>query len=300
LRRIAERQLNLVTRKQAQDAEVSTKQLRNRAARGILKPLYDGVYLFGAGEPTFEQDVLAAVLACGAGAFVTSFGAAALWKVVDAAPKPFEVAVPFSGRKSAREVDVRRSRRVGKAERTMLGLIPTATIGRTLLDLAASAAEVELERAVDAALRQKLTDPSRLLAYLEGRAAPNSGALRKIARDRLRYGAHETAFERDTERVLLSYGLPRPLRQVPYNANGRSVRFDLFYPEQRVAIEPNGESPHWGRDRWQADHDKRIAARLAGIDMLEFTWDDVHRRQLYVVTTVGDALGLKPSRWVPR
>ncbi|MEX2393756.1 MAG: hypothetical protein WD826_04670, partial [Actinomycetota bacterium] len=213
---------------------------------------------------------------------------------------PISVTVPAGSGSGPSTIAACRSTLNGPTERTVRDRVPIARVNRTLLELARCLPFAALESAVDAAIRQRLTTPKGLLDYLAGRSGKGVGDLRGIARDRVEFGVHDTSFEADAERVLLDHGLPRPRRQVWFSSNGRRWRFDLAYPEQRVAVEPSGESPHWGRDRWQHDHDKRIAAKQARVNMLEFTWDDVHERPLYFVTAVADALGLKPSRWVPK
>jgi predicted transcriptional regulator of viral defense system len=296
---LARQRLELFTTKDGLAAGVSKKQLGRCAAVGSIRRVHRGVYVFGAPQLTFEQRTLAACMAV-TGAFASGATAAFLWGLVTTAPHEIEVTVPTTGTLSLAGVIIHRSRSTGRGERTVRGVVPIATVPRTLLDLARTVSFGVLERAADTAMRTGLTTPDRLLTYLARKTTPRSRDLRRIALDRSEHGLHDTDFEKDTEALLLAYGLPRPLRQYPYNANGRSVRFDLFYPEERVAIEPNGRGPHWGREQWQSDHDKRIAAKLARINMLEFTWDDVHEHQLYVVITVGDALGLKPSRWISK
>jgi hypothetical protein len=91
LRRIADRQLSLVTRKQALAADISESQLRHRLKSGVLRKIHGGVYLFGAGALTFEQRALAACLACGDAAYVAGRSAAAIWGILAVHDGPIEV-----------------------------------------------------------------------------------------------------------------------------------------------------------------------------------------------------------------
>jgi very-short-patch-repair endonuclease len=79
--------------------------------------------------------------------------------------------------------------------------------------------------------------------------------------------------------------------------SGRRVRFDLAYPDARLAIELKGRAPHWGADRWQRDNDRENAVELGGWRMLPFTWRDVNERPNYVVLTIAAKLRLRPARW---
>ncbi len=297
LRRIADRQVGLLTLDDVRNKRISERVVYRRARSGVLQRIYPGVYHFGAGTLTAQQLALAACLACGDGSFASGRTSGALWNIVDVPAAP-EVTVPEGSSARTHGIRIRRSRSIGRGEQTMLGPVPVATVARTLYDLARDLNATDLERACDKAFRQRLISPQRLANYLKKKK--HGKLLRQICRDRIEHGVHDTDFEMEAERVLLEHGLPRPERQYPYVANGRRVRFDLYYPAERVAIEPNGRGPHSTKEQWQADHDKRVAAKAAGINMLEFTWDDVHHRQLYFVTTVADALDLKPVRWAKR
>jgi very-short-patch-repair endonuclease len=190
---------------------------------------------------------------------------------------------------------------LARVDRTARGPIPITTPPRTLLDLAGTFTFDDLERAADKAFRVCTLTPERLWDYLKrAHVARCRGvaSLRTIAMDRSRYGVLESDFEDDAIRLLRSYNLPEPVRQLRVRVWTRNLRFDLAYPNERVAIELDGRGPHWGRDVWQADHDRDNASELGDWRVLRFTWWDVHDRPLYVVLVVATALGLRPRAWV--
>ena len=97
--------------------------------------------------------------------------------------------------------------------------------------------------------------------------------------------------------LLRRFRLPEAARQFVTVVAGRNVRFDLAYPDARVAIELEGRAPHWGRERWQSDHRRDNCTELGGWRKLGFTWWDVTQNELYVAMTVAGALGLRPISW---
>lgn len=157
-------------------------------------------------------------------------------------------------------------------------------------------APAELESALDESLRRELVTPEAVLRHVMPKLR-GTRILRLLAADRAGHGVPESALETLALRLIRRYRLPEPVRQLELLAKGRRVRFDLAYPDHRVAIELDGRAPHWGRDRWQADHDRHNAVELSGWRSLRFTWWDITERPLDVALRIADALGLRPVRW---
>jgi very-short-patch-repair endonuclease len=152
----------------------------------------------------------------------------------------------------------------------------------------------------DDVLRRGYTSAELLLRYVdrdEFAGTPGAATVRTFALDRLSRGVSESELETRMIQLLRAHGLPDPVRQYEVRLAGRTVRFDLAYPGRLVAIELDGRAPHWGRERWQSDHDRRNEVELAGWRMLAFTWDDVTQHALRVAFTVGSKLQLRPKRW---
>ena len=302
VRRIAGRQLNLIDAQQALEAGFSRDQLRHRARTGVFTRIYRGVYLVTGGAPSVEQRALAACMATGDGARVSDLAAAAVWGFAEFVGGSIDVTVPAHRHPAgARGLRVHR-RTLVAADRTIFGSVPITTPPRTLLDVAGGLDHDALERLCDEAFRSRVS-PIRLLDYLSRSDLARCrgiATLRSIATDRAGLGVPESALERDAIASLRAYRLPEPVRQYAVRASGRLVRFDLAYPDARVAIELDGRGPHWGRVAWQTDHDRNNATTLDGWRVLRFTWWDVHERPVHVALTVADALGIRPRRWARR
>jgi hypothetical protein len=73
--RIAAAQHGVVTRAQLLDAGISEAAIQRAFRRGVLVPVYRGVYRVGHRAPSLEASYLAAVLACGDGAVLSGMAA---------------------------------------------------------------------------------------------------------------------------------------------------------------------------------------------------------------------------------
>jgi very-short-patch-repair endonuclease len=87
--------------------------------------------------------------------------------------------------------------------------------------------------------------------------------------------------------LLVDAGAPRPVAQYDVrDARGRFLaRVDLAYPEQRIALEYEGDH-HRERVHFRQDVSRLNALRAAGWIVLRFTADDVLRHPKRVVREV--------------
>lgn len=296
---IADSQLGLITRAQALRSGLTDDQIRHRLGTESLVVLHRGVYRVSAGATSFAQRALAGCLACGTGVVASHRTAAALFQLMEPATHLVDVTIPSGRCRRPAGVSVHRSRVLGRRDCARVGGVPVTSPARTLLDLAGVLSVDGLESAMDDTFRAGLITPDRLLAYVERsefRRACGSGRVRELSRDRID-GVPESVLEGRMLRLIRAYGLPEPVRQHEVRTGGRIVRFDLAYPDHHLAIELDGRGPHWGRERWQSDHDRHNATEAAGRRTLRFTWLDVTERCSYVALAVGEGLGLRPARW---
>jgi len=170
-------------------------------------------------------------------------------------------------------------------------MIPITRVARTLSDLVARLPSDELEDALDEALRQRLVTPQQLARYPR---------LRMLAEDRMAHGVPQNTLERRAIVALKQAGLPDPVRQYKVRIRGSTYYPDLCYPDRKIAIELEGEAPHWGKRRWQNDHDRDNDFELGGWRVLTYTWDDATTGSLKLILQVGEILGLSPTKWSAR
>ncbi len=186
---------------------------------------------------------------------------------------PVEVTLPPDSRIAhVAGISVRRAELRTHEMSTRHGLRATSVV-RTVADLGRRSSIVEAVAALDAALHQRLVKFVQINAWLEShRGFPGTARLRGAIE--LAEPATESVTETRLRLLLMFAGLPRPLAQVPlYDDAGRFVgRPDLYYPQQRLAIEYDG-SMH----RMSLTADNRRQNRLinAGYRLLRFSAADV-------------------------
>lgn len=245
----------------------SDADIAHRVRMGRLHRLHRGVYAVGHPKVTREGRFLAAVMAIGDGAVLTSRAAGVLWALLDAerwGGGPVEVTAP-RGRRSRDGIRVRAAR-LAAAEVTRRNGIPVTTPTRTLADLAAVLPAAALRRAVNEALVQRRTSLPQLATYADGRRG--TAALRGVLA-----AASPTRSELEDRllALLAAGGLPPPRTNV--RVAGEEV--DVLYPDAGLVIEADGAQYHdtpLARRR-DAGKDARLAAH--GFRVLRVDWDDV-------------------------
>jgi very-short-patch-repair endonuclease len=297
--RVSEGQLGLANRRQLLAAGLSDGQIRHLIATGTLIAVFTSVYRLAGSTASFQQRCLAAVMAGGEGAVVSHLCAAAL-RTLTPQPDEISLTVPEHRRVRRRGIVAHHSDILRVVDVAMWDAIPVTSPPRTLLDIAPVFDDAALEVLADDAFRRLLVTPDALASYLDDPALANKqgiGRLRRIALDRAEHGVPESKLETPMLQLINAYRLPQPLRQYPTRVFGREVRFDFAYPDRRVAIEPEGWAPRWGRLRWQSTHDRYNALELGEWRVLRFTWEDVTERPAYVAFVIAEKLALRPTGW---
>jgi predicted transcriptional regulator of viral defense system len=177
--RVAERQHGVIARRQLASLGAGRGAIDHRVWFGRLRPINRGVYGVGHRALSREGRWMAAVLAAGPDAVLSHRSAAALWGLRPTARARVEVT---TGRVLARTSGHSLHRAVlGADEITTTDGIPTTTVPRTLLDLAAVLRPGALERAIEQAEVLRLADAlplDELFARHPG--ARGTKALRRI------------------------------------------------------------------------------------------------------------------------
>jgi very-short-patch-repair endonuclease len=278
----------LVTRREllAEGVPASTVDSWVRGER--LWPAFDGVYAVGHPSLTREERWLAAVMACGEGAALSHRSAAALWAILPADGEHPDVSVQRT-REGRQGIEVHRRRHPPRTT-THRG-IPTTTIAQTLLDLAATFTQANLEAALGEAqlspffaeneLEEALTERQRGVANLRAAWHAEHGE-----------GVPRNVMERRFLRLVKQAGLRRPASNVPW---GRWNIDALWLPEN-VAIELDGRDVHTRRAQFQRDREKDRELQLDGLKAFRYTWADLTRRPATVTAECCRACASGPAR----
>jgi very-short-patch-repair endonuclease len=277
MRRMAEQQHGLFSRGQALTHGMNSNQIGGHLRRGTLDRVARTVYRVPGSVPTWEQQLLAAVWAAGAGAAASRQSAAALWRIPGFRPGPLEVTQLRgpSSRYPAR--GLHDSRFLPSHHIRLVQSIPTTCPERTLLDLCGCVHPGRSERALDNALAMELTTVQRIglmLAETGARGRPGTALLRRILSLRCDdYVPPESELEALVLAVLEGGGLPQPERQTTVGGTTAPAgRVDYLYRPVRLVIEADSRRYHSSWLDVQGDHRRDLLLMAAGYSIVRVNW----------------------------
>jgi very-short-patch-repair endonuclease len=252
---LAARQHGLVARWQLSRVGLGEDAIDHRLRSGRLVKVRRGVYALGHAELRREGNVLAVVLRYGDAAAVSHRSAAALWGI-----RPWSTTFVEISRRGPGGTVRQRGRIIHRCidlpddEIVIERGVPTTTLARTLLDLAAVVPAHHLRRAVersDQAELFDLTEVQRVLDAHPGR--PGRRPLMALLADYRDHG--NTTTRSDLEAIMLQicldHGFPRP--QV--NRYDGVRESDFRWPTHRLVVEVDSWTFH-GRTRTAFDSDR--------------------------------------------
>ena len=277
---------------QADDAELSSRQMENLVRVGRWQRVYYGVYASFTGEPARGAVLWAAVLRAGPQAILSHETAAELSGLVDKRSKLLHVTIPASQRvRPITGFVIHRSSRI--LEIRDPDLPPRTMLEETLLDLAEDAASFDdVVSLVARAFQRHLTLPGLLLQTVEARTRLRWRAEIFQAIEDAASGVHsalEYRYLRDVERA---HGLPVAERQARALQNGRVIYRDVLYRQYGVAVELDGQASHPAQQRAR-DNRRDNASASQGVFTLRYGWPDVTERPCETAAEVAAVLGLR-------
>jgi hypothetical protein len=253
-------------------------------AVGRLHGLYRGVYAVGHTALRVEGRRLAAVLACGDGTVLSHVSAAAHWGLLYTAAAKIDVTAPATRRGVSGAIRLHRTRSLDARDTTTHEHIPTTTIARTLLDLAATQPAARLERALAQAHHLRVYDHAEITDVLaranghRGRATLAKAAAREDPK------LTESDWEVRMLALIRDAGLPEPLVNHALDAPDHGYcRPDFYWPAHNLIVETDGWHSHGTRPAFEQDRAKDAALTAAGLRVVRFTWraqDATIRRRL--------------------
>ncbi len=276
---LADRIADLASR---QDGVVSTRQLLGLGASqswvdrqvraGRWQRVHRGVLVVWSGPLPWPTRARAALVLAGAGAALSHHAAAFVHQMVDRAPRVIEVSVPYERSvRATAGVLVHRRAPVPPA----FGRLRAVERTHTVVDLLSAARSADEAIAAVAAGARAGAAPAMVRELLlERRALPGRALgleLCALADDGVE-SALELRYHRDVER---RHRLPRAELQARDLIDGRWVRADCRYRDQRVVVELDGALWHAGHRR-DDDVWRDNAVLLARSDLtLRYRWRHV-------------------------
>lgn len=273
LLRLSARQHGVVTRRQVLAVGVTKSMLETRVRSGHLRRIHPGVYCVAGAPRTFEQGAFAATAWAGGGAVVSHTSAAHLWRMVDGPPDCTEIS---SGRKRTRPppgVTAHFTSALPPRDRGTLRNIPITSPVRTLIDLAGTLPEPQVERALHHALVDRRVTTHLLRGRL--RTMPARGLRGPAVLRSLLHGAgrsHVTSpLERSVAQVLTAADLPPFRREHPVVVDGGVYYLDFAWPHFKIAVEADGRRWHSDPASFERDRARLNALTAAGWRVLRVT-----------------------------
>jgi very-short-patch-repair endonuclease len=254
---------------------------------GWLHRVHTGVYAVGHPALTEHGKLMAAVLACGAGARLSHWRAARHWDLLERVPPIIDV-VLIGNRTGPRNVRTHRVKDLHPDDRTSRHGIPITTVPRTLLDLAAVADERQLRRAVNNAARGGWLNRRAIDDLLERHPHRRGiAAFRAVVADvTTQTRRTRSDFEVSFERLCRKHGLPKPV----INGIVEGIEVDAHFPGTNLTVELDSYEYH--RTPYEFDQDRRRDAQLKkrGYEVLRVSemWFDSDPRE--VAETISELL----------
>jgi hypothetical protein len=261
---LAATQRGYVARWQLLELGLTNHAIQWRLDTGRLIRVYPGVYAVGHIRTAPIDRASAAVLACGPGAVLSHFTAAALWGWVNDWDAPFEVSVP--GDRRPKGIRVHRSRPLARRDTTRHKGIPVTTPALTALDCAATTAPHRLPRLINEAFISTYLKEAALDDAL-GRHPTHPGAKRLLPYADEGHGRTRSDLEDKFVAFIERFDLPMP--ELNFPLNGRVL--DAFYTDEGVIVEIDSHRFHGTREAFELDREKDSAAMATGLATMRLT-----------------------------
>jgi uncharacterized protein DUF559 len=266
--------------RELRECGLSKKAVWRRVRDGLLHPLHRGVYAAGHDNPPVEGRFLAAVKACGLGAVLSHYAAAAHLGIVRWDGRYPEVTVVGASARRHAGVRVHRTAALEPVDVIRREGIPTTSPARTLVDLASFLDQRRLRRAVRQAQSLKLVE-LRLLAEALGRLGPRRGVSKLVMIMATGPAPTRSELEDVLLDLILAGGLAHPDVNVPLVLGGREVIPDFRWPERQLIVEADGAAWHDNKLSKEDDAERQALLEAHGERILRVTWHQAisHPRQ---------------------
>lgn len=236
-------------------------QVLRDARNGRLHRVFEGVYAVGRPELSFEGRCRAALLACGPGAAISHYSAGRLWGIRSWSGR-IHVTIPRN-RKGHPGLVAHRPRSFSIRDVVERDGLAVTSVGRTLLDLAATSPFDRVERDLHEADVQRVVDLREVWSVIarspahRGRGKLAAALSREVAPTR-------TGLERAFLAICREAGLPEPEVNRHVWTGNRLEEVDFLWPELRLIVETDGGRYHGTRYRRRRDAEKTRRLEDAG------------------------------------
>lgn len=249
-----------------------------RVAQGRLRRWHLGVYAVGHAHLSREGRWRAAVLACGEGAVLSHWDAAALHDLLPARGVRIHVIRPSNAGRSPDKARIA-LHRVGTFqpwEGRLIDGIPATTVARTLLDLAPKLRPRALEDLIAQAVRRRRFDLTAVHHSLQAHPRqPGAPRLRSVVDALSHREAADLRSPLEAQLLQLcdDHNLPTPRA----NTTIAGLLVDFHWPGTRLIVETDGYAYHSTPSSFERDRERDQRLTLAGYTVVRFTYNQVTR-----------------------
>ena len=237
-----------------------------------LDVVYRGVYAVGGAVLRPEGHRLAAVLACGRHAVLSHRSAAAHWGLLATDQERIDLMAPAS-RHGIPGIRLHRTRSLDAQDTTIHEGIPITSVSRTLLDLAPTARDDQLERALAQAMYLQLYD-QRAIDDVIARSNGHRGTKILAEATKQEPQIAKSMWEIRMLALVRRAGLPEPITNRSLHAPDHGeCKPDFHWPAYGLIVETDGWEVHRTLAAFRSDRAKDAALTAAGYKVLPFTWD---------------------------
>ena len=271
---MAAEQNDVIATWQLKACGLDNRAIAVRVRRAQLHRVHRGVYAVGTGVLTMRGRLTAAVLACGEDAVLSHRAAAAWWGMLEWDGRPVEVIVSRGAGRALDGIRPRWSRSLHEHDVWRRDHVRLTSPARTALDLAADMTPKALRRMVRQSLAERRLSIRGLSDVLSrARRHPGARALRAVVAD----GHVPTRSELEDLALdlLEAAGIARPDVNPLLRLDGRDIRPDLLFREQRLAIELDSRRWHHDPLTRQDDADKQAILEAHGHRVLRMTFRQI-------------------------
>jgi len=288
--RLARAQHGVLTRRQLLALGFTADAIKHRLRTGRLHRVRHGVYSVGRSELSRKGNWMAAVLACGQGAFLTHRSAGALYGICEERPNRIEVGVPRPHGREPAGIRLRRRASLPRQDVGTLDRIPVTSPVRTMVDLATDLSDKYLLRTVNEGDKLDVIDPEALRCQLDAYAGiPGAKRLAALL-DKDTFVLTQEELERLFLPLAREVGLPLPITGEMLNG----FEVDFFWPELKLVVETDGLRYHRTPAAQARDLERDQAHTAAGFTRLRFSHWQVKHEPAYVRRILGETASRLP------
>jgi very-short-patch-repair endonuclease len=281
---VAAQQRGRIARRQLDAVGISSSSVAWRISRGRLFPSLRGVFVVGHTAAIELGAETEALLSVRPGAALSHRSAAALLGLWVPAPREIEVTVDIWDGARSPNVTVHRSRILESHDIWIRKGLPVTSPSRTLLDIAPTASDRQLELAFDRGISERTLSVSHVRDVLSRAGGhPGRGRLAVLV-DQEQDASTMTKSEAEERMLALvrEAGLPTPIVGFPFGV----WTLDFYWPKARFAVETDGYQYHSSRYRFERDRRKDNDLRRADIEVMRLVRRELKERTHGIVADV--------------